>query len=364
VITAAGGKAFARAPVRRIITDDHHRAVGVAMADGSVIKAKHAVVSDAGVMNTIHSLVPDDEREALLQKFQLASPPQADSPSPSKTSLQNSMTGLTLFVGLKGDHDVDFHLPHDQLWLYPSAAIEEDLRSLPPTLQGAQDVAPQDLMMFIGSPSGKDSAWKTNHPQRTTLEIITAAPWEWFEAMAPHETSSSVEGATDLGGKPGSHGKEYAVVKQVLANKMWTRARQALTDQGATGLPEDLADVGTYCLGTPLTYAHFLQSRQGAFYGLNHDRERFAPQMFWENLRPEVPEMDHLYLTGQDIATCGLTGALMGAYLCASKILGVTNPFRLLDEVEHNRVVAGSASPSLAADSKVKAMPTTVGVAM
>ena len=39
----------------------------------------------------------------------------------------------------------------------------------------------------------------------------------------------------------------------------------------------------------------------------------------WLKPRTRVPG---LYLTGQDVATCGVAGALMGGVVCASNVLG------------------------------------------
>jgi hypothetical protein len=84
--------------------------------------------------------------------------------------------------------------------------------------------------------------------------------------------------------------------------------------------------VDHYQVATPLTFAHFIKSEHGAFYGLDHGMKRFEPKTFFLRLRPEVPEVPGLYLTGQDIVTIGFECALLGGVLCASKVLGVFNP--------------------------------------
>ena len=55
---------------------------------------------------------------------------------------------------------------------------------------------------------------------------------------------------------------------------------------------------------------------QGEIYGLQHDPGRFTHR----SLRPETP-IKGFYLTGQDIATAGVGGAMIGGVLCASAIL-------------------------------------------
>jgi all-trans-retinol 13,14-reductase len=342
VITANGGKVLSNAPVRRILMDDQGRkAVGVELADRTQVRAKHAVISDAGLINTCRSLLPPKQRDAIMERCMVQTNKNADTTDTSRL-LHSSPTALNLFVGLKGDHFKDLHLPPYQLWMYPSALIEEDLENLPSTLEeGLTRVKPQDLTpVFVGAPSGKDGDWSKNHPGKSTLEIITYAHWEWFEKFAPPKLADA-DGALDPGGKPGSHGKEYKQAKEKLAETIWARVRQGLVDSGASdSLPKTLANVDTYELGTPLAYAHYLRADTGAVYGLNHDVNRFSPRIFFQELRPDVPEIPGLYLTGQDVSTCGLVGALVGAYLCASKVLGVRNPFSLLKEVENNRVIS------------------------
>ena len=70
-------------------------------------------------------------------------------------------------------------------------------------------------------------------------------------------------------------------------------------------------------LSTPLTTRHFTNYEEGEMYGLAHDPARFAER----SLRPRTA-VPGLWLTGQDVCTCGVGGALAGGYLTASAIAG------------------------------------------
>ena len=316
-------------PVRRIVVEDG-RAVGVELLhDNRILRANKSVVSNAGYHNTLHRLLPPNYRPHASADQQSADAAKA---------LKNGRGGLSLFIGLRGDHDLDWKLPHQNLWIYPDdVPMEEGPEAYP---EQWQDMQPHRFApVFVGAPSGKDSQWKFKHPGRSTLEILTAAPWEWFQEYAPAVPIKDDAGHEDPGGAPGSHGQAYDAAKEALAQVLWTRVRQGLLAVGASDhLPSNVQDADYYELGTPLTFAHYLWADRGAFYGLDHDTSRFEPEQFYLNLRSKVPGVEGLYLTGQDVASCGLAGAMCGGYLCASDILGVPNPYWMLQRVKKRRV--------------------------
>ncbi len=72
-------------------------------------------------------------------------------------------------------------------------------------------------------------------------------------------------------------------------------------------------------VGSPLSNIYYIAAPRGEIYGLDHNVERFSPAAV-SALRPET-SIKGLYLTGQDVFTCGFVGAMFGGLLCASKIL-------------------------------------------
>uniref|UniRef100_A0A8C4KZ11 Retinol saturase n=1 Tax=Equus asinus asinus TaxID=83772 RepID=A0A8C4KZ11_EQUAS len=92
-----------------------------------------------------------------------------------------------------------------------------------------------------------------------------------------------------------------------------------LPHQPRTRLGRTDSQVDKVTGGSPLTTQFYLAAPQGACYGAAHDLARLQPHVM-ASLRAQSP-IPNLYLTGQDIFTCGLMGTLQGALLCSSAIL-------------------------------------------
>lgn len=82
-------------------------------------------------------------------------------------------------------------------------------------------------------------------------------------------------------------------------------------------LPQVEGKISCYELSTPLTTKHFVNYQKGEIYGLDHSPSRFR-QSF---LKPRTP-IKNFYLTGQDIATAGVAGALFSGVLTSIAITG------------------------------------------
>jgi all-trans-retinol 13,14-reductase len=294
-ITKRGGAVRVNARVKQILIKDG-RAMGVELEDGTEIRAKKQVISDAGFVKTFRQFVPADQLTSHRMRKTV------------KVPLNNGMTGIVVYVGLEGRYDEDFKLNH-------GLSVENPNMTLPDTFEGLAAVKAEELSVYITCPSAKDSAWKEKYPGRTTLEILVMyVPWKPFSDII------------DENGDIKEEEKEaYEQFKHDFGQKIWSRSRQALLANGASkALPELLDDADVAEVGTPITFHRFLGSDLGAWYGLEHSIERFRPRNFYLTLRPEC-DIGGLYLTGEDVSTDGVMGAMIGGYLCASKIMGVRN---------------------------------------
>ena len=67
---------------------------------------------------------------------------------------------------------------------------------------------------------------------------------------------------------------------------------------------------------------------RGELYGLDHDPQRF--QQDW--LRPRT-RIKGLWLTGQDVMSCGVAGAMMGGMTAATAIVGARRMLPVMQQV-------------------------------
>jgi len=307
VVRERGGELRVNAAVEQIWVE-HHRVAGVHLRDGTRIRAKN-VISNAGVMNTYQKLVPHAKYQspALHDLFK-------------NDRLKSGMTGLFLFVGLEGSSDRDLNLPKHQIWAFmDETGVGQGSES-----KSDDNSLPKGLPIFIGSPSVKDESWSRTRPNSSSLEILTPAPWDWFAEKWANKDPSDAD---------------YEQMRQDLAQRVWERSRQVLVAAGASeSLPHNILDADFHKLGTPLDFSRHLGSDRGACYGLDHTTDRFDPKTFYLQLRPETRSLPGFYLTGQDISMCGMAGAMIGGYLCASKVMGILDPSTLLKKLNQARV--------------------------
>lgn len=73
-------------------------------------------------------------------------------------------------------------------------------------------------------------------------------------------------------------------------------------------------------MGTPLTNTYYIASPKGEMYGLDHNKDRFSAETTIA-LRPDCTGIRGLFMTGQDVFSCGLGGALFGGLFCAGAVL-------------------------------------------
>ncbi len=272
-IEDAGGAVVTGAEVESILVEGR-RAAGVRMADGRELRAP-LIISDAGVPNTALRLLPPgapgrDELAGVVGRVGI------------------SAGHVCLYVGL--DHtDEALGLGRSNLWVFPGPDHDANMARYE-----ADPQAPLPLA-FISFPSAKDPDFQRRHPGRATIEVVGFAPFSWFERWKDTPWRR--------------RGEEYAAFKASLSER--------LLELLYANVPQVRGRVAHAELSTPLSTRHFANYPRGEIYGLDHTPRRFRES----RLRPRTA-LKGLYLTGQDVCTCGVSGALIGGVLCASAVLG------------------------------------------
>lgn len=262
-----GGTLRLRTEVKSI-SIENGRCVGVELADGQKLQAS-VVVSNAGVRNTFTKLLP---KSAVLPEMTQA-----------LGEIKPSVAHLCLYVGLKGS-DEELGLPKHNIWIYDNEHFTE-----------ARDVsAAEKDLTYISFPSAKDPAWAAKHPGTATVQVIRACS---FEKVAQWKDAPF-----------GKRGTEYEEQKEIWSQELLLKLYEVC--------PHLEGKVSFLELSTPLSTDHFMNYSRGEIYGLEHTPARFKLRQ----LRPRT-SIKGLYLTGQDIVTVGVGGALYSGVLAATTIL-------------------------------------------
>jgi all-trans-retinol 13,14-reductase len=266
----AGGAIYTNAEVKEVIIKDR-KAIGVRMVDGKEFLAAR-VVSDAGIYNTYNHLLPDIERV----QFQ-----------PLLNNLQPSVGHVCLYIGINESNE-KLKLGKANYWIFPDN-YDHDL-NIKTYLENPDAEIP---VVYVSFPSSKDPDWNNRFPGKTTIEIITLAPYEWY---APWSDKRWMKRGTD-----------YTEMKEKLSQRLL----EALFKKH----PNLRGKIDHYELSTPLSTQHFVNYQYGELYGINHNTQRYDQTL----LRPQTP-IKNLFLTGQDIVSCGVGGALFSGLITASAI--------------------------------------------
>jgi all-trans-retinol 13,14-reductase len=272
VIEAAGGQILVNAEVARIVVEGN-TAVGVEMSDGRVLRAK-TVISGTGAINTFGRLLP----EPVAQRHGLRNRLKAVEPSHSY---------VNLYVGLRHS-DRELGLEKTNLWVYPTPDHDRNVADY------LADVNKPLPVAYISFPSAKDPEFQERFPGRSTIQVIGAARYDWFSRWENERWQK--------------RGADYQALKD--------RFRERLLETLYANVPQVRGKVDHAEVSTPLSNRHFSNYGRGELYGLAHSPERFEQRF----LRPRTP-VRNLYLTGQDITSCGVAGGLAAGALCASAIL-------------------------------------------
>lgn len=283
-IRVSGGEVFTYARVAEIVVRDG-RACGVRMTDGAEIDAR-CVISDAGAINTFARLLPGPV--ARQYGYDRLLP-----------VVKPSMAHLCVYAGLLGTA-AELGLPKTNYWVYPGNDYDAALDRFVADPDGPFPV------VYISFPSAKDPDFARRHPGRSTIEIVAPAPYAMFERWA--------------GTTWGKRGEDYEALKLALGER--------LLEQLYAKAPQLRDRIDYWEISTPLSMQWFCGWERGELYGLDHDPARLSQS--WLRPRTRVPG---LWLTGQDVMSCGVTGAMMGGMASATAIAGVRRMAPVMKQV-------------------------------
>lgn len=275
VIEKAGGTVLVAKKVEKILVEDN-KAVGVVMETGHNIRAKE-VVSAIGISGTYQHLLPEEYTmkhgvDKLLK------------------NVNPSISFIYVFVNLKGTVE-ELKLRSSNIWVWPHGDFDKMMKDY------KQDTLNNPMPMFIASGAAKDSTWGERYPGNSSAIILTTGYFEQFEQWEDENS--------------GHRSVNYNDLKEKFAEKMLEGLYKYY--------PETKGRVTSYDVSTPLSISYYLNTPKGESYGLDCTPERFTD--YAKILRPVTP-LSNFYLTGQDVCTLGVTGAMMSGVLTAHSMLG------------------------------------------
>jgi len=272
VIGKSGGTVLVSAEVSEILIEKN-KAVGVKMADGKEFRADN-IVSGAGILNTYNKMIP----KTIFDKNKLGNQLQKIKPSAAH---------IALYIGLNGSPE-SLKLPKANYWVYPKNCNHDEVFE-----NYVKDYNNEFPVVYISFPSAKDPDWSNRYPGKSTIDIITVIPYDIFQKWEDARWKK--------------RGGDYDELKEKLSQRLL---------EALFKMEPHLRDkVDYYELSTPITTRHFVNYDKGEIYGLDHTPDRFEHRF----LNPRTP-IKNLWLTGQDIVTAGIGGALSSGLITASAI--------------------------------------------
>merc|ERR1740130_1619427 len=203
---------------------------------------------------------------------------------------------LYLFVGMDATPE-ELKLRSSNIWHWPTDTGDYDVM----LNKFYADYEKAPIPLFIGFPCAKDKSWPQRYPGKANAVILTMCEWDLFAPWADK--------------KQGKRGPEYEKLKAMFSKRM-------LEEGLYKYYPQCRGTVSHTFVGSPLTFNHFIGSNFGEVYGLNSSVERYSANQDW--LRPQT-KIPNMYITGADVTTLGITGALMAGVLTAHAVAGYGN---------------------------------------
>ena len=307
-----GGCVFVNCGVKQILTETktdilkrpEYRAYGVKLDNDVIIKASQ-VVSGVGIRNTFDKLLTTDiigsrhnDNNKIyntpLYRLPVDSRPYGiDAYKKIMDNIKPSVQHIYCFVKIRGN-PASLGLRSSNLWIYPHGDYDKIEKEF---LESPLD-AP--MPMFMGFSCVKDDKWSETYPGFSNAIILTLAKKEWFSEWENKRC--------------GKRGDVYNDYKDRIGERMLEEGLYKF-------FPKTRNCVEHFEMATPLTTQYYLGASDGESYGLDINRYRLLNAV---DLRPKT-SINGLYLTGQDICTLGVSGALNAGVMTACVMMDYDN---------------------------------------
>jgi len=237
------------------------------------------------------------------------------------TGLSPSCAIMTLFLGLDEDA-ASLDIPAANVWKTSSYEVNANMEAFRASDTGFDVEFP---VIFFGSNSVKDSSYERRFVSERsdersdfffTSEFLGCRPLANTLLQGKHRGSVMVLAPVNYDwfskwsdGRVHARGKDYDELKSKWENRM--------LEELYALYPKTKGHVVFKDLGTPLSNNYYLGVNDGEVYGMSHSVERFWK--YSDELSAQTT-IKGLYLTGPDILTAGIAGALTGGVLCVGAL--------------------------------------------
>lgn len=268
VIERNGGEVRTRTRVTGILMESG-RVAGVRTHDGQELYCP-LVFSDAGAKATVQLLPAAARQSSWAAEIE---------------SFKHSACHVQLYLGLEGDIRARGATSSNH-WFYETLDITSGLWRGP-------ELQPHAPALFVSFPTLKADNTGAAVGVKHTAEVVVFTEWGLFQTWEDSR----------IGRRP----PDYYNFKR--------RIEDCLVAQFARHFPALAPLIVHREVSTPLSTIAFTGAEHGGVYGLEASPRRFLSM----SLRAKTP-VPGLYLAGQDVASMGVTGAMMGGVIAAAAL--------------------------------------------
>ncbi len=240
--------------------------------------SSQTVISNAGAVATYGRLLAGSPKKQVLKNAR------------ELTALDNGLSAVILFLGLNESPEC-LGVRGENWWINETSETLDVQKQTERLLRGVPCSA------YLSFPS-----IKAGDDRPPTAEIIALVVPEYFDAWCKQPWRKRAP--------------EYYALKERIAEGLLELVERHLPGFGALVAYKELA--------TPLTIQHFSGRDHGRMYGVPDIPEKFKTKA----LRVKTP-VRGLYLTGSDVCSLGIAGALMGGVAAAALLNGPFGFFRI-----------------------------------